>query len=340
MIEIGRRLAARGHEVRVLSVRSRNSPEIEEYDGIRFERARGILGVHAAALAAYRSNSDVYINDLAHVLPWGADWVSGAACIAFFHHLHRRTLPLQLSGPAVPLLTGVERLYPRIYPRATWITESTTSRSDLESLGIPAGRIRTIPPGVDLEAFAPRPKRPTATLVYFAGFRPYKRPELLVPLLRVLASRGIELRAEVVGDGPSLPHLRRVVEADPLLARLVTLHGRVPDPELSRIVGECWVNVHLAVAEGWGFSVLEAAAAGTPTVGFAVPGIVESVEDGRTGRLVSEPSIPSLADATEFVLKNHRDFGAASRGYAEQFSWDRTTALWEGVLHSTSAARR
>ena len=54
------------------------------------------------------------------------------------------------------------------------------------------------------------------------------------------------------------------------------------------LLRSAWVNVVASSAEGWGLSVTEAGACGTPSVALAVGGLRESIVDGRTGFLADD----------------------------------------------------
>ncbi|MCI0436694.1 MAG: glycosyltransferase, partial [Gemmatimonadetes bacterium] len=79
--------------------------------------------------------------------------------------------------------------------------------------------------------------------------------------------------------------------------------------------------------------LLEAAAAGVPTVGTFHAGIPEAVESGRTGILVPERSVDALADALRTLLTNEdarAAMGAAARDLVTQrFDVVRQTAELE-----------
>ena len=80
-----------------------------------------------------------------------------------------------------------------------------------------------------------------------------------------------------------------------------------------------------SVYEPFGLINLEAMACEAPVVASAVGGIVEVVEDGKTGVLVPPAQPEALADAIGRVLANPtlaRDMGRAGRKRVEEkFSW-------------------
>ena len=339
--EVARRLVARGHEVTVLTTGWPGSPREEWVEGVRIVRFPGSLGPHLALPIFLRRNPkpDAIVDDMAHAIPWGSPWFARVSGTVFFRHLHRRTLPGQVGPMTARVLAAVERQYPRIYPSSTFVTESETSAADLITLGIPKNRILRIPPGVDTETFSPRPKCRDPTLVYFGGLRRYKRPEHALIVQQRLRAEGLASRLVVVGSGPMLDDLKK--DARKLgLEGSVDFRGRLSVPELSRVVTESWVNVHCSASEGWGYSIMEAAAAGTPTAAYDVPGVSEAVVHGETGLLVPDGDTAKLAEATRSLLTTQAEWPARCRRWASRFSWDDTAGQWEAHLRRVASLPR
>jgi alpha-maltose-1-phosphate synthase len=95
-----------------------------------------------------------------------------------------------------------------------------------------------------------------------------------------------------------------------------------------------------SVYEPFGIINLEAMACRTPVVASAVGGIIEVVEDGRTGLLVPPARPDDLAAAIRRVLDDRdlaRAFGEAGRRRVEErFSWasiaERTQAVYADAV--------
>ena len=100
--------------------------------------------------------------------------------------------------------------------------------------------------------------------------------------------------------------------------------------ELSR----AWVNIHSSVSEGWGLSVFEASAAGTPTAAFSVPGVSEAVVPGVNGLLVSDGDVNELAKAVTRILSTRDEWISSSRNLVQGYSWDLCAKRWREHLRS------
>jgi glycosyltransferase involved in cell wall biosynthesis len=89
------------------------------------------------------------------------------------------------------------------------------------------------------------------------------------------------------------------------------------------------VVVQPSEKEGWGLTVIEANACGTPVIATAVPGLQDSVRDGETGLLVPPRDEAALAAAMVRVLGDaalRERLARGAREWAARFSWDAAAA--------------
>jgi glycosyltransferase involved in cell wall biosynthesis len=189
--------------------------------------------------------------------------------------------------------------------------------------------------GVELDAFAPAPeaRAPEPTILYLGRLKRYKRIEVLLEALE----RTPEAVLDIAGEGDHRPALEREIASRGLTDR-VRMHGHVREERKRELYQRAWVNVTASSAEGWALSVMEAAACATPTAALAVGGLLESVEDGRTGLLAHDTD--DLATCIQLILRDPelRDsLGAAALERARAFTWDATARRTLEVLESQVA---
>jgi glycosyltransferase involved in cell wall biosynthesis len=116
----------------------------------------------------------------------------------------------------------------------------------------------------------------------------------------------------------------------------VTFHGFVSEIQKIALLQGAWANVFPSPKEGWGITVVEAAACGTPSLASDSPGLRDSVRHGETGFLVPHGDVPALAAR---MLELAGDpalvarLGAGARCFAEGLSWARTAAATVDHLH-------
>ena len=135
-------------------------------------------------------------------------------------------------------------------------------------------------------------------------------------------------------SGPALTSAIRARRPD--VAGRVHLHGYLPEAEKNAIVSGARLNVTASEFEGWGLTVIEAAALGIPTVAYDVPGLRDSVRDGVTGWLVKEGE--RLADVVDRALEELSDpqvrerMSRACRMWAQEFTWGKTGATIAALI--------
>jgi glycosyltransferase involved in cell wall biosynthesis len=149
----------------------------------------------------------------------------------------------------------------------------TVSESSAQSLRAHHGwtDVTVVPEGWTPHEVPNIPKEDAPTVVFLGRLVGMKRPEHAIRGFEVLRGAFASARMWVIGDGPLLQSLRR--DAVPS----VTFLGRVGAEELRTRLARSHVLVSASVREGWGPNVSEAAACGTPSIAYAVPGLVDSV---------------------------------------------------------------
>lgn len=333
--EIGRRLVQRGHDFELITGGWAKPSERVPVPEFQVTWAPGIVAPQVLALASSHVGlrPQVIVDDLAHIVPWLTPITTSIPGVAFFRHWHARTLGGMVKPVTRELLELIERAYPIFYRSWPFVTESRSSQSDLEQLGIPNSQVHRIPPGVDMTLFKPQTRSLTPQIVYFGGLKKYKRPDHAIEAFYRMTTLGFKGRMVVVGEGPVLEHVRALTVARGLSGK-VDFVGRLGESALSDLVAQSWLNLHCSVSEGWCYSVSEACAAGVPTAAYNVPGLTDSVLDGKTGRLVRDGDCDALARASLEMLASVEDWSDRCRIYGRSRSWNECTDEWEVLLES------
>jgi glycosyltransferase involved in cell wall biosynthesis len=145
------------------------------------------------------------------------------------------------------------------------------------------------------------PAEPTTAepLVVFAGRHiPEKRVTALVPAVARARERIPGLRGEIFGDGPERAEVLRLVSEYGLDGAL-SVPGRVESSVIGEALRRALCNVLPSRREGYGLVVVEAAAAGTPSVVVRDPdnAATELIEDGVNGVIAPSAEPEDLAAA-------------------------------------------
>ncbi|HLT83362.1 MAG TPA: glycosyltransferase, partial [Phototrophicaceae bacterium] len=224
--------------------------------------------------------------------------------------------------------------------------------AELAAMGIPRTRVRVVPCGVDVQLFSPDGESHPPRAV---------QPFRLLCVGRLVERKGVETAVAAL---PLLPDVELLVAGGPEQSRIrtdreaVRLHalaeelgvedrvrfvGSVPRTDMPALIRSADVVVAAPWYEPFGIVPLEAAACGRPLVGSAVGGLLDSVEDGRTGLLVPPRDPDALAAAVTRLLLDpqlRRRLGTAARARAEErFSWERVAAATEAAYAEVRSAR-
>ncbi len=335
--EIGRRAVKAGHEVDLLTSSWPGASRHQVIEGIRIHRYGSKFLPHLI-LPAYlkrHNDADLVIDDLAHAAPWFSPWMTQIPGLAHFAHLHRRTISMEVGRVLSSVMIRLERMYPLLYSDWPFVTYSQSSKMDLVSLGIDERKIAVINPGVDTETFYPSKKSSTPELVYFAGMKKYKRPEHVLLMFSKLRETEKDTHLTMIGSGEMVPYLKKFAQNLNLNGH-VTFVEKLNHGQLSKIVAKAWVNIHCSISEGWGMTITEAASSGVPTAAYRVPGVEESIINGRTGILVKNNDYSLLSDAVQVLMRKNKEFSLQCRASAEIHSWESTASRWLSLINQVS----
>jgi glycosyltransferase involved in cell wall biosynthesis len=115
--------------------------------------------------------------------------------------------------------------------------------------------------------------------------------------------------------------------------------GRVTNEARTRVLRTASCLWMTSVREGWGLAVTEAARHGTPAVVYAVPGLVDSVSDGKTGYVVEQRPAALAAATAKLFADSFAAFSAAALEGSRNLDWDGTARHFEEVLRERLGAR-
>jgi len=250
------------------------------------------------------------------------------------HHVHRDmwadVLPAPLDAAGRFLET---RFAPLFYKRSTFATLSESSADEFEHIGIARSQLTVIPPGVH-ERFTPEESRRSDVpeVIVVGRLAPVKRQRLALTALAEARKTVQDLRVRLVGDGPDREAIESwITEHD--AASWVSLDGRVSDDELVEAYRSAWLVVSASHAEGWGMSLTEGGACGTPCVATDIAGHRGAAIDDVTGLLVADTD--QLGAAVAGLLTDSAriaDMRSAAIKHASALSWTAVAARQLDVL--------
>ena len=225
------------------------------------------------------------------------------------------------------------------------VASNIMAKHMVSDFGVPFDRIRLIPRGVDLNAFTyrePSTHQPKAfTIGMVSRITPLKGHADFIKAVAILNRQIPRLRAVIVGEAPK----EKYKEDLELLIRRLGLAGTVEflgaREDVPAVMRELDVLVSATVTpEAFGRSIIEAQASGAPVVATRVGGVVDIVEDAKTGLLCEAGDPKEMAQKVLALYKDRQlwaELAAAGRKRAEEeFQVEkmaaRTVAVYEEAL--------
>ncbi|MGA4842220.1 glycosyltransferase family 4 protein [Streptomyces sp. G45] len=324
-------LTRQGHQVTLLC----GGPAA--YRDYRVVSAGGDLGHYLRARSAFTrqvGDCDLLV-EVCNGMPYLAPLWHRGPTLCLVNHVHTELWSMRFPGPLAPAARLGRRLEHWSLSAAQrgnlLVAVSPSTAQALRDLGVDPERIRVVHNGVaEPGPLADRSDEPL--FLAMGRLVEYKRVDLLLRLWeRVRPVTGGQL--VIVGDGPERDRLERMAGPG------VRFTGHVSEAEKHRLLCSAWLLLHPSAVEGWGLVITEAAARGTPAIGFDVPGVRDSVEDGVTGLLArGESSFAAAWCTLALSAERRRAFGKAAAERAAHYRWANTVRQFGAVAAEAVAA--
>ena len=331
-------LAEQGHQVTVYTMHWWPGPKTKTVDGVEYRAIMGRAPLYKGsrrsisealrfALACFqlvRFRYDVieadHMPDLQLVPLRLVAAVRRVPLVVTWHELWGREYWQKYLGRLGVIAAAVER-FATMLPR-TIIAVSPETRDRLVRAGVPAEKVVTVPPGVDLETIEAAPAGAGYDLLFAGRLISHKGVALALDALHLLQERGISCTFGIVGVGPEADRLKQQAAALGLGGQVTFLGYLEDEVALFSLMKGSRLFLLPSLREGFGLAVLEALAAGAPTItvnhtdNYAQRLIVE----GKTG-WVCDPTAASLADAIAKGLSTPIDVRALAAPLLAQYRW-------------------
>jgi D-inositol-3-phosphate glycosyltransferase len=377
IVEVSRRLAARGIAVDIFTrATSSGLPPVVEmapgvtvrhvsagpFEGLGKEELPAQLCAFTAAVLREEAQHEPGFYDVVHSHYWLSGQVGWLArdrwSVPLIHTAHTlakvKNEALAIGDHPEPRarVIGEEQ----VVAEADRLIANTDeeARQLVRLYGADPARTLVVPPGVDLDRFAPGSRAAArravgiaddALVLLFVGrIQPLKAPDVLLHAAAQMLADDPALRARLQvhvlgapsGSGLEAPRQLEELASSLGIADVVRFSPPQPPERLADHYRAADVTVVPSHNESFGLVALEAQACGTPVVAAAVGGLRTAVRDGVSGVLVDGHDPRDYAAAVRSVLARRELLSAGARRHAAQFSWERTADSLV-VAYSTAA---
>jgi glycosyltransferase involved in cell wall biosynthesis/4-amino-4-deoxy-L-arabinose transferase-like glycosyltransferase len=322
--EVAREWVRLGHEVTIFSCRSER-PREENVQGVRYIREGTKFTVFHSAKVYLARHGDDYdaVLDSVNQRPFLAHEVVGDKSTSLVHHLglelwdYEFGFPFDMIGREILEPEWLRRL--RLAPRVLAVSPSTAhslAEYGIVSDGVVHPALAPMTP-VRSRKLAVRPR-----LLFIGRLVKNKRPLDAVAAFEILRHQFPNLSMDVVGDGYLMSELQKFASPE------LRVWGYLSEEDKTSLLKRADVLLVTSVREGWGIVVSEAAALGVPAVGYNIPGLRDSIDDGATG-ILTEESPSALAEGVSELLNDPTRWSAmrvAASKRATSWNWSDAAA--------------
>jgi len=307
---------SQNHQITVLTTRLKGSKEKEQMFNFRVIRAGRPQDYKAAAIGIVARLSFIK-NAIAKSREIDADIVEGTNFITHFIALWiatKKNIPrvawypdvwigswIKNTGIVGPFGGALERLNLKIGFSAYIAISRQTKR---KLAGYIKKKIHIIPCGVDLSEFKvakSNAQKKQNTIICISRLAKYKNISDLIFAYALLRKKEKYLSLVIIGRGPQEKELKDLAK-NLKLGRQVKFLSNLSRGQLIRQLVTSTIFCQPSRVEGFGISVVEAAAAGTPYVVSDIPVFREITKNGQGGIFFRQEDILDLASKIKKLL--------------------------------------
>ncbi len=323
-----------GHKVTLFSSRIKGLPDKEILSGIEIIRKGDqYLGVKITAFFFWLTNKKNYdfVVDQFHGIPFFTPLYINKPKLAVLQEVAKRVwflneLPIPFNWIIGLLGYLLEPVIFLFYKKVPFMVGSESAKNDLIKFGISSRNIAIVPHGVIVQKPNPFPKKEKIkTTIFLGALAKDKGIEDAIKVFSLLNKEG-KYNFWVIGRGGENYVNKLLSMCNKLgLDNKVKFWGFVSDHQKFELLARAHVLINPSVHEGWGLVNIEANCVGTPVVAYNSAGLIDSVKNGESGKIVEKRIPEELAREVINILSNNKNYYKlvnSSIVWANKFSWE------------------
>lgn len=325
-----------GHKVTLFTSMYKNAKQQEYIDGVHIIRKGSqFFGVHLEAFKWFmferKEQFDIVIDEF-HGIPFFTPLFIRIKKIGFIHEITKEVWKLNSWNKPLNLLPAVlgtvfEPLIFRLfYINTPFMTVSQSTRQDLVNWRIPKRNITVIHNGINIPKTGKLPsKEKNKTAIFLGAISKDKGIEDVIKIFKEIDNKEQSWQFWVVGKS-DLRYLKVVKNLTKKLGifNKINFFGYVSENKKFELLSKAHVLINPSIREGWGLVVLEGASVGTPTVGYNVPGLKDSILDNKTG-ILCDPKPEICAEAILVLMNDQKKYNFLNINcinWSKKFRWE------------------
>ena len=331
--EVSRRWVNWGHEVTLFTAKFSDCKEEEFVDGVKIIRHGSKYTVFLKARKYYKKEFkgkfDVVIDQINTIPFFTPQFVkSGEKIFVLIHQLAREywwyevKFPLSVIGYFFEL-----RWLCNNYANITTLADESTSH---ELLDLGFKKVIIHQEGINMKPLQTLPEKDkNPTIIYLGRLTKAKRPDHLIKAFQIVKKKIPNAQLWFVGDGYFKKKIEKKGNSLPIF------FGKVSEEKKLDLLRKAWVLVNPSIREGFGLNVIEGNAMGTPAIAYNVPGLNTSIKNGKTGLLIENGNIQSLADGILTMINDstlRKKLSENGLVWSKTFSWENAAREFINII--------
>lgn len=339
--ELAKRWVKEGHEVSLFCGNDGKSKRNGLIDGVKIVRRGGNYTVYLWAFIYYalrfRNKFDVII-DSENGIPFFAPLYARKPVFLLIHHIHQDVFTKQLRFPVSNIAAFLEAsVMPKVYRHNKIITVSESSKEDILKIGFgKSNDVSIVHPGIETSLFKKEEKTQNPLFSYVGRLKSYKNIDIAIRAFSQVIRIYPKSKLLIIGEGETLNNLKKLaIDLD--IRKNIVFTGRVSNERKARLLSRSWVVLQPSMVEGWGITVIESNASGTPVIASNVNGLKDSVLHGQTGTLVPVRDVDAFAHAMiDFIIdeKYREEMSKNAYAWSANFTWEDSARKFFSIISS------
>lgn len=317
VLRMAKKLVEDGHSVKVVTS---GNPEIKSYKGVKTIRipanryTMNILAFPTIFKEAMEADIIQTSSGNMCIPSYIAATILDKPICCWVHHIFGKYWT-DIRGTVVGKLFEIFERFMLTLDFNKWIFQNKSSKRIGINMGIPPRKISIISPGVDKKFASKKIIKKTRSVLFVGNFSSdeatvkTKGVEYLLEAARMLP----DVDFTVVGNFKGI-----------CVPDNVSIIGPVPHKKMAALYKQSKIFVCSSLNEGFGISLLEAAASGCA--------IVSTIDIGQAGKTIHPKDSKGLAKAIESYIKNPKKTkidGTKNKKLAKRYTWDRFYSEFE-----------
>lgn len=300
--EHAKRLVKDGHNVILIVGGFKTAKKTETVNGYKIIRVGNRWTVYWEAYKYYKKHlalwPDMIIEEI-NTIPFFTQFYTKQKRMLYIYQLCREIWFHEIFFPLSIIGYLLEPIYLFLLRKNTVLTESQSTKDDLQRYGFQTDNIHIVPVGITIKPInelTSVEKYVEFTVLSFGAIRSMKQTlhqlEAFTLAKKSIPSLKLKIAGPVVGHYGEIV-LEKII-SNQYKADIQYL-GAVSEERKKELMQKSHVVLVTSVKEGWGLVVTESASQGTPAIVYNVDGLRDSVRNGETGIICKENTPENIA---------------------------------------------